>query len=300
MDMARLRRGGKIGTLLLIAFGLPLFAWAASSAYDRIASTLAGQARLAAVERVVVVSFESIDSRDQTGTDSVSERLTDSLVRQKHIKVVERRYLGKVMEEQRFQQSGAVRGRQTQIPGRVLGAEAIVTGTVVPAGMDAVEIHARLIHAEDARVLGTAKAKVRRDWTAPQPAGSGFRDVVVAPPALDMDFNAWWEGDLLAGVPEPDPGCRGWQRKVDALQAGTLESKARFWADQLQTPGFSTGAMTKNPGSEIRDAGLRAIFYRRLKELYQAGIRNPPSTTEAAAMAGAEAEAERLTESCGS
>jgi len=287
-----------MGALLALSGWLPGALWAGgSAAYRRIAAELARIAQRAGIERITLLPFDSSDPADAAGGTAVSERLVSALAQQPSLKVVERRNLGKVLAEQKLQNLGMVDARDAKALGRTMGVDAVVTGTLLRAGDGQVEINARLIDAQDARVLGAAVGQVRRDWERAAPSAPAPEDSFIVPlPELDMDFTAWWERGASA---EPSAqGCSGWEERVDRLQAGALELKARFWVEQMRSPSFSLKEIRRNPGSEIRNLQIRAAFYRRLRELYDAGVRTLLTQEELSLLQAAEAQAARLMEGC--
>lgn len=165
---------------------------AAADDYRALADEVTAAARKAGAGRVAVAGFETIGGADAQGAAAVAERLVLALAGRDGLQVVERGLLDRVLKEQRLAASGAVdtRGAQTL---RILGVDALVTGSLIRKSPRKVEVIVRLIHAADARVLGAARAEVRPDWTE----GGRFEEPLPAPPlpTLDGDFTAWWERD---------------------------------------------------------------------------------------------------------
>ena len=172
---------------------LSLFAGPATADdYRTLAEGVAAAARKAGVKRVAVMSFDTIGGADANGAATVAERLVLKLAVQDGLQVVERGLLDHVLKEQKLAQSGALdpRGAQTL---KILGVDAIVSGSIIRTSGRKAEVNVRLIHAGDARILGVASAEVRLDWAE----GGRFEAAMPAPPlpALDGDFIAWWEAD---------------------------------------------------------------------------------------------------------
>lgn len=273
----------------LLALVLP-FAKAASAGddYAGMAATLAESARRAGVRRLAVAPLEAIGSSDAQGTAVVGDRVMDRLAAQGGVQLVERAQLERVLEEQRLSQSGAVAAADALLIGRLAGVEAIVTGRLIRRTDRRVEVNLRLIRAADASVLGAATADVRPDWT--QGALLDDRHPAPAPPRLAAEFPSFWE------TPGGDP-CQGWQERVEALQSAGLSFKIRHWA-ALLAAGFDVSALTRNPGSEIRDPATRKAFYLGVRGALAHGALEPLTGEEAAALARAEATVRRLRERC--
>lgn len=160
--------------------------------YRALADDLAAAARKAGAKRVAVAGFDTIGAADAQGAAAVAERLVVGLAGREGLQVVERGLLDRVLKEQKLAESGAMdpRGAQTL---RILGVDALVTGSLIRKSARKVEVIVRLIHAADARVLGAARAEVRPDWAE----GGRFDEPLPAPPlpSLDGNFTAWWERD---------------------------------------------------------------------------------------------------------
>lgn len=177
----------------LLALSL-LAAPAAADDYRQLAEGVAAAARKAGVKRVAIMPLESLGGADTNGATAVAERLVVKLAAQEGVQVVERALLDRVLSEQKLAQSGAMepRGAQTL---KLLGVEAIVTGSLIRTSARKVEVNLRLIHAVDARILGGSAVEVRVDWKE----GGRLDEGMPTPPlpALDGDFVAWWERDAL-------------------------------------------------------------------------------------------------------
>jgi curli biogenesis system outer membrane secretion channel CsgG len=86
-------------------------------------------------------------------------------------KVIERQMLDNLLNELNLQGTGAVDPETTKKIGKVLGVEAIVTGTVLDVEDGMAEINARMIKTDTAEVLGSSSAEIRNTWAAaPAPA----------------------------------------------------------------------------------------------------------------------------------
>ena len=269
---------------------------AAANDYTGAAAELARAAQKAGVRRIAVMAVEPLGSPDQEGAAVVAERLVGELARQPGVQVVERSRLDSILKEQRLAQTGAVAPADAGGMGRLMGVDAIVTGSLVRKSSRKVELNLRLIHASDARILGASTAEVRPDWPEPSAAQGGpFGGMAVPPaPSLDGDFTPWWERKPKA-APQ-DRRCDGWERRADDLQSYALPLKVRFWAAQL-AEGVERGTLKRNPGSEIRSLRTRAQFYLQLKAAVEDGS-EPLDAGEMRALAAAEAEAEKLVALC--
>jgi hypothetical protein len=152
---------------------------------------------------------------------------------------------------------------------------------------DRVEINARLIDAETARVLSVAVGRVEKDWAEPL-FGSPF---IVPVPSLDA-FEI--TNDAVAS---DEGSCASARRRASEIERSAVELKARYWAARLKSPGFDRRALTTNPGSEIEDPGVKADFYARLKRYYQESPA-PVTDGELKTLSEGQGRIERIRELC--
>ena len=238
------------------AFALLL---AAPSAYcgdfDKLASQLSRAAKSHGRSRVAILPFQVIGGKGSTSGRIVSERLVSPLMAAGDVEVVERAMLESVMHEQQLQFSGAVDARSVKEIGKILNVDAVITGTVIALKDERVEVNARLIDTESAKVLFAAETKVEQDWNE-----SMFDDAAwgagMFPPVPNFD--------LASNASAADWGCMGVPDQIDDLERSVTDLKARFWAQKLRA-GLDGATLKKNPGSEIRNTEIRADFYKSLK-----------------------------------
>ena len=249
-------------------FTLAAPVWAGDP-YNGLAREVRAAAERGNIRRVAVLPFAPSGRPDAEGVLILAERLVSRLADGGSLEIVERTLLDKVLEELRLSLSGALDPRQAREVGRLLGVDAIVTGTFTTMSDRKVEVHARIIDSQTARILGAATARVEKEWEQDiMPVGALWD---VPTPQL-----AKFPAPLVRLVPDPfrdapNDSCSGWEEEVDKLQAETLELKTRYWAVRMSDPGFDARSIKRNPGSEIRSMGTRQEFYARVKALYREG-----------------------------
>ena len=208
---------------------------------------------------VAVVPFRDTSGNLSRDGAIISERLVAYLTEGGALDVVERSHLEAVMEELRLGITGGVDPATVKRLGHFLGVDAIVTGSAVQLTDNEVEVHARLIDVETARVLWAATARVPKDWSDFENASIW---AVVAPPIPVFPEERrrpdWHDGLRSATAFPAAPVC-------DSTDDRVIETRARYWALRLRDPGFSNASLRFNPGSEILDPGLRDRFYSRLR-----------------------------------
>ncbi|MBU1565113.1 MAG: CsgG/HfaB family protein [Proteobacteria bacterium] len=112
---------------------------------------------LAAPIKIAVATFEvEGDTLPPHISHIVAEWLSTALVNDKRLEVIEHLLIKELLQEQKFNQSGLVEQDQAMQTGRMLGADKIVTGTVIQF-LDTVEVNARVIHIEQGVVLAAEK-----------------------------------------------------------------------------------------------------------------------------------------------
>jgi TolB-like protein len=150
--------------LLGLALGPLMAACSWGRSLDSVAARLAKGATHLQNPKVAVMLFTYPDGAISTGSSLVAETLTTQLVGRKHISVIERSQLSKVLAEEKLELSGVIASSGTQTLGKILGADAIVTGTLVDLPEDRTRVHARMISTATGEVLAAAETDIDRTW----------------------------------------------------------------------------------------------------------------------------------------
>ncbi|OGR80559.1 MAG: hypothetical protein A3I11_08715 [Elusimicrobia bacterium RIFCSPLOWO2_02_FULL_39_32] len=151
--------------ILLVFDRTNLFA----DALQKIAKKISSVGKDLKNKKVAVLPLPYHDGRESKGSTIVSERLITKIVEQKKLEVIERSLLEKVFRELKLQTSGGIDEESAKQIGKVLGVEAIVSGTLIDLGEEEVEINARLIQAETGKILVASSGKVDRFWKDEEP-----------------------------------------------------------------------------------------------------------------------------------
>lgn len=168
--------------------------------YEFLAERLSAPRAGAAASKVAVLPFSYTDRRASDDGVIVAERLLTRLIQEGRLQVVERNLLEKVMGELKLQNSGTVDEASIKSLGRILGVDAVITGTLTRHTDGGLEINARMIGAESAVVMSAAAATVLTDWdsrsykTEPKPAAAPLPQPqqAVAVSAAEGTFPAAW------------------------------------------------------------------------------------------------------------
>lgn len=225
---------------------------AAASEFSRLAEGLAAAASQNGITRVAMDAFTPAGSSVEEEARFASEKTAAELASGPGLQVLDLATLQAA--------AGGKESWLSRLPGRTR-PQAIVKGTVFKEG-DRVTVIARLVEAATGRVLSSMEAESR----------ARFSEV---PPVPDMD---WGGKPSVAPVKDPfrdapaDNGfdCKAAFREMDRVNSGAVDLKARYWAGKMKEPGFVSGSLSRNPGSEIRDPQLKQQFYELLTKYFEA------------------------------
>lgn len=121
--------------------------------------------------KIAVVDFTDLEGRVSNLGRLLSEELISRLFLAGNFRVVERLLLNKTIEEHKLQLQGLVEPRSAKELGKLLGADAIVCGTLADVG-DSVRVNARLISTETGEVLSVAMLTLQKDKLAKVSGGN--------------------------------------------------------------------------------------------------------------------------------
>ena len=250
--MSQINRAGWTSAAFALLLAAPS---AMAGDFDKLAAQLAAGAKAHGRSRIAILPFQVIGGKGSTSGRIVSERLVGPLMAGGGVEVIERAMLESVMREQQLQFSGVVDAKSVKEIGKILNVDAVVTGTVIALKDDRVEVNARLIDAESAKILFAAEIKVEQDWNESLFDDASWAGVAIPPlPNFDLATNA----------NAAEWGCMGVPDQIDDLERSVTDLKARYWAKKLRD-GLDGASLKRNPGSEIRNTEIRAQFYKNLK-----------------------------------
>lgn len=289
---------------------------AQASGLSSAAKELARGAQGAGISRVAVLPFKAVGGGDDGRGRLLASDLSRRLDGRRAMRLVERDSLDEVLSELALGQTGAVDARGRAEPGRLAAAEAVVTGVYAALGGKA-ELRARLVRVEDGLVLASVHASVRMAPLAgaspiPDAGPLSAQDAVAevldfqgrARDAARLRRAAARQTPAPASAPAParsdwrdapNDECAGWRERSDALQAGVLALKARYWAVQAARRGFKAPA--EAPGAAFFEPGLKRRFLEAMEDAALAP--EPLSMTETMEFVAADREAFGLRARCG-
>jgi len=148
----------------------------------QVAAALSGTRKTS----LAVIAFSNLDGTVTELGQLVSEELLTRLVQTRQFKVVERKMLNQILREQKLQASGLIDEESIKKLGKILGIEAILSGTVSDLGAT-LKINARLVNAETGIIFGAGSVSVTSNGAMRNLAATEVRmegpDAPVAPAA---------------------------------------------------------------------------------------------------------------------
>ncbi len=130
--------------------------------------------------KLAVLAFGYTSEKASEGPVVVQERLTTLLAQNKKITLIERGLMKKVMEELKLQATGAMDEETVKKLGKLLGADAVVTGTLNDLKDERTEVNARIVQAETGKIICAASSIIDKTW----------KDSTAATPVRPQDFGA--------------------------------------------------------------------------------------------------------------
>jgi TolB-like protein len=126
--------------------------------------------RLPAKSKVIVLNFVS-NFTDLS--DYIIEELTTYIVNDNNLTVVDRSNLEAIQQEMKFQLSGEVSDETAQAIGKKIGAQTIITGSIVAIGAT-YRLRIRAIEVETAAIQGMYNVNVAQDSTIAALTSTGY------------------------------------------------------------------------------------------------------------------------------
>lgn len=125
---------------------------------DQIISSMIAKGKT----KVVVIEFSDLQGNILKFGKYLSEELITRLFMTQKFDVIERRLLNKVLDEQKISLSGLIDSNSIRELGKILGVDAIVTGTITDLGTS-IKVNARIISTETGTVFAVAATEIISD-----------------------------------------------------------------------------------------------------------------------------------------
>ena len=121
---------------------------------------------------IAVVEFVDLEGRVTSFGRFVAEELITRVYQTKKFKVIERQLLNKIVSEQRLSLGGMIDQTSAQKLGKLLGVDAIASGTVTDLGKT-LRVNARLISTGTGEVFAVAATEIAKDDSVITLMGAG-------------------------------------------------------------------------------------------------------------------------------
>lgn len=277
---------------------------ACAAGYEELSAQLLGCAENNTLRKIAVLEFSAKGGAGKSDAEYAAEKIELNLAGSKKTALIERALLERVMKENRLSTVVDGMADKAGILRNMLSLDAVITGTVFPDG-EKLRVLARIIELKTGRVLLAAEAEVAR---LPVNLIEGNFSGMELPEIPFLEPPASWHNPAPAAArtelrdavaDNKGPSCPGKRRLLGKLNAELVDAKAWYWADKMKTPGFRRDSLTRNPGSEISDSGVKARFYKLLSAYYEAGTSVSPDAGKLSSVSRLMAMEKQVSNECG-
>ena len=147
-------------------------------------------------QTIAVVEFADLRGNVTDFGRFISEELITRLYQTKKFKVIERQLLNKVIAEQKLSLTGVIEQTAAQRLGKVLGVDAIASGTVTDLGK-ILRVNARLISTGTGEVFAVAATEITKDDSVTVLMGAGVPGPTGASPDISGSAPSY-KGNAIA------------------------------------------------------------------------------------------------------
>ncbi len=133
---------------------------------NELAGQISKNMRATGKKKIAIVEFSDLNGNITAFGQFLAEELITRLfiISPGQFEVVERRQLMRVLQEQKLTMSGLLDARAMESVGKILGIDAIVTGSITDLG-NSVKVNARLIGVDTAKVFAVASTSIPKVGT---------------------------------------------------------------------------------------------------------------------------------------
>jgi curli biogenesis system outer membrane secretion channel CsgG len=175
--------------LILVLFATPAVAHETLAEGVRdLATQISTAATKQSKQKIAVLPLRELDGQPTILGTYIAEELITGLVQLGSFDVVERQLLDKLLGEQKIEQTGAIDPATAKKVGKILGVDAIVTGSITDL-TTFMAVNCRLIDTSTGAVFGAARVTIAKDadvtkltGTALTETGTAARTPTYAPP----------------------------------------------------------------------------------------------------------------------
>jgi TolB-like protein len=228
---------------------------AAKELADQISTSATKQGK----HKIAVIPFRELDGRSTVLGTYLAEELVTDLFASGTLDIVERSMLDKVMSELKFSQTGAIDPESAQHVGKIIGVEAIVTGSITDL-QSYVGVNCRLINTETGRIFGAAQTKIAKDADLQKILEKSASNDAPAPPtparsAPPAPTAAASLQKTVAGISFQLLGCKAADGGVscDLILTNVGQEDIRFFLNLRN--GDSSSVLIDDQSNEYRSSG---------------------------------------------
>lgn len=138
--------------------------------------------------KIAVIEFTDLNKKVTDFGRFLSEKLITKLFLTGSFLVIERNQLEKVMSEHKLNLSGTVDPASAKRLGKILGVDAIATGTITDMGQN-LDVNARLIDTETASIFAVASVTIKKDSAVLRLMGGEDTSPKAQAEAKEVSFN---------------------------------------------------------------------------------------------------------------
>ncbi len=149
--------------LFIFLWGQPVFAEV--DPLKKVAAELADGLSVYKDKKIAILAVPHHDSRISDGPSLVSEKIATYLVKDKRLSLIERSHIVQILGELHLSETGILDPKTTKRMGQALGADILITGTLIDLKDKKTEVNVRGLLAENGRVLSASRTVIDRTWS---------------------------------------------------------------------------------------------------------------------------------------
>lgn len=131
---------------------------------DRLAERISNGVKDNTNKKIAVMAFSQLDGSVNNLGKFIAEELTLRFFQNPKFNVIERQLIDKILAEQTLGISGTIDDESAARLGKVLGADAIISGTITDLGYN-VKLNARMLASENGSVISVASVEIKKTET---------------------------------------------------------------------------------------------------------------------------------------
>jgi len=135
--------------------------------------------------KIAIIEFPDLQDNITQFGRFLAEELITRLYLTGKFEVIERQLLNKVMQEHQLMMSGIVDENSAKELGRILGVDAICSGSVANL-VKSVKVNARLISSETGKIFSVASVKIPKDEVVNKMLGESVYSTTTGHPAIEI------------------------------------------------------------------------------------------------------------------